>query len=314
MTSQGDVELSIIDKNFFFVFFNYFIIFTVLGTFSNFYKFFQQFQDSLKDTTRIAYTLARSLTGLQAFYTNLIVLQGVGLFPFRLLEIGSVIMYPIYRMGAKTPRGEQKTHGSVVQQVLIPYVDYAELVQPPVFSYGFYLPQVMLIFIICIVYSILRESWRVLLAGLIYFSFGGFVYKYQLLYAMDHRQHSTGKAWLMIGNRMIIGIILFQITTLGQLALKGAVKRSVGMVPLIVATSWFSYIYSAKYTPLMRFIALRSIERAPPVEEDVDLDPNGWAEEACRRVDDENTASLGTFRNDSTGNSLKFVNPSLVAP
>lgn len=106
MTSQGDVELSIIDKNFFFVFFNYFIIFTVLGTFSNFYKFIEQFQDSLKDTTRIAYTLARSLTSTQSFYTNLIILQGVGLFPFRLLEIGTVIMYPIYRMGAKTPRGE----------------------------------------------------------------------------------------------------------------------------------------------------------------------------------------------------------------
>lgn len=113
MTSQGDIELSIIDKNFFFLFFNYFIIFTVLGTASNFYKFFEQFQDSLKDTTRIAYTLAQSLTGLQAFYTNLIVLQGIGLFPFRLLEIGSVTMYSIYRMGAKTPRGDSPANPTV---------------------------------------------------------------------------------------------------------------------------------------------------------------------------------------------------------
>lgn len=186
--------------------------------------------------------------------------------------------------------------------------------QPPVFSYGFYLPQVMLIFIICIVYSILRESWRVLLAGLLYFILGGFVYKYQLLYAMNHRQHSTGKAWLLIGNKMIIGIILFQITTLGQLALKGAVKRSVMVVPLIVATTWFSYVYSRRYTPLMRFIALRSIERAPPLNEYVDLDPDGWASEARRQLEDDNPPSLAPLPDDSAEKAMKFVNPSLVAP
>lgn len=172
----------------------------------------------------------------------------------------------------------------------------------------------MLIFIICIVYSILRESWRVLLAGLIYFTFGGFVYKYQLLYAMNHRQHSTGKAWLMIGNKMIIGIILFQITTLGQLALKGAVKRSVVVLPLILATSWFSYFYSRKYTPLMRFIALRSIERAPPLNSDIDMDPDGWAEEARRRIEDDNPPFLAALGEESTETNMKFVNPSLVAP
>ena len=106
MSSQGDVELSVISKNFFFVCFNYFIIFTVLGTFSNFYNFFKNIQDSLKDTTLVAYTLARSLQGLLPFYNNLVILQGLGLFPFRLLEFGSVILYPIYRMGCKTPRGE----------------------------------------------------------------------------------------------------------------------------------------------------------------------------------------------------------------
>ncbi len=105
MISHGDVQLSVISKNFFFTFFNYFIIFTVLGTFSNFYKFWEKFEDSLKDTTRVAYTLARSLQALLNFYTNLIVLQGLGLFPFRLLEFGAVALYPIWRLGAKTPRG-----------------------------------------------------------------------------------------------------------------------------------------------------------------------------------------------------------------
>lgn len=103
MTSYGDVELSVISKNFFFTFFNFFVVFTVLGTASN---FLQDIGDSLKDTTKIAYTLAQSLQRLLTFYTNFIILQGVGLFPFRLLEFGAVITYPITLIGAKTPRGD----------------------------------------------------------------------------------------------------------------------------------------------------------------------------------------------------------------
>lgn len=104
--SQGEVELSTISKNFFFTFFNFFVIFTVLGTASKFYQFFERFGDAIKDFRKVAYTLALSLQRLLNFYVDFIILQGFGLFPFRLLEIGSVIMYPLMLMGAKTPRGK----------------------------------------------------------------------------------------------------------------------------------------------------------------------------------------------------------------
>lgn len=105
MIAQGDIELSAISKNFFFTFFNFFVVFTVLGTASKFYQFFERFNDLTSDLRKIAYTLARSLQDLMYFYLNFIILQGVGLFPLRLLEIGSVVLYPIYLIGAKTPRG-----------------------------------------------------------------------------------------------------------------------------------------------------------------------------------------------------------------
>lgn len=112
MTSQGEVEMSLISKNFFFTFFNLFLIFTVFGTFSKAIDInsglkngFKDISDSFKDTTRIAQLLAASLGGLAPFYINLIVLQGFGLLPLRLLEFGSVALYPIYLIGAKTPRG-----------------------------------------------------------------------------------------------------------------------------------------------------------------------------------------------------------------
>ncbi|KAL9052167.1 MAG: hypothetical protein Q9162_005562 [Coniocarpon cinnabarinum] len=295
MMSRSDVELSVISKNFFFSFFNYFIVFTVLGTAAYFYEILDRFRDSLRDTTWVASQLARSLSGLTSFYTNLIILQGLGLFPLRLLEIGSVALYPLYRMAAKTPR------------------DYAELNQPPVFNYGFYLPQVMLILIICIVYSILRDSWQVLLAGIFYFGIGNFVYKYQLLYAMDHRQHSGGRAWTIICKRMIFGLILFQLTTAGQLLLKHAEFLSAAMAPLVIGTIWFSYSYSGTYDSLMEFIALRSIERKvqDPYTDDVERDPDGWGSAARLRYEEEQS---GHTVDDSRETGTRFVNPSLVKP
>ena len=54
--------------------------------------------------------LALSIQELRSFYVNYIILQGVGLFPFRLLEVGSVMLYPIGLIGAKTPRGMHCHH------------------------------------------------------------------------------------------------------------------------------------------------------------------------------------------------------------
>ncbi|EME39349.1 hypothetical protein DOTSEDRAFT_75154 [Dothistroma septosporum NZE10] len=335
MISSGDVELSAISKNFFFTFFNFFVIFTILGTASKFYQIFAQFGDAIRDIQKVAYTLAKSLQNLLPFYTNFIILQGLGLFPFRLLEIGSVSLYPIFLLGAKTPR------------------DYAELVQPPTFIYGFYLPNALLIFIICMVYSVLRSSWQVLLAGFIYFAFGHFVYKYQLLYAMDHRQQTSGRVWGMICDRIFVGMVFFQLATAGQLILQGAVARSVMMVPLVIATIWISIVYGKTYKPLLKFIALRSIKRGEAIESYSDMDPR-YTDHDVGRSDNEETqdspdaplsytASLNStnlaperniWANDDPvqtaqqaiqhkikhkrrmppDSAIRFVNPSLVAP
>jgi calcium permeable stress-gated cation channel len=285
MISAGDVELSLISKNFLFTFFNLFIVFTVFGTAATFSKFQDNLRDLLKDTSTLAYTIASSLEGLTLFYVDLIILQGVGLFPFRLLEFGAVAMYPVWLMGAKTPR------------------DYAELVQPPVFNYGYFVPQTLLVFNICTVYSVLDGSWLVLLSGLLFFLIGSFVYKYQLLYAMDHRQHSTGRAWPMICNRVFVGLVVFQIAMSGWLALRKAFICALVIAPLLVATLWYNVYFQRTFDPLMKFIALRSIGRddllslPTPPESRWDAETD-WG----RNVDTDPESGL------------RYVNPSLVAP
>lgn len=246
MMSGGDIELSVISKNFFFSFFNLFLVFTVFGTATTFYGFWEHLRDAFKDATTIAFALAGSLESFAPFYINLLALQGLGLFPFRLLEFGSVALYPINFLSARTPR------------------EYAELTTPPVFSYGFSIPQTILILIICVVYSVFPSSWLICLFGLLYFTIGKFIYKYQLLYAMDHQQHSTGRAWPMICNRVLVGLVLFQLAVIGVLALRKDFTRTVLVVPLLGATVWFSYFFTSNYEPLMKFIALKSIDRNRP--------------------------------------------------
>ena len=180
--------------------------------------------------------------------------------------------------------------------------DYAELVQPPVFSYGFYLPQTLLVFIICTVYSVLPKSYQVLFFGLIYFLIGKFIYKYQLLYAMDHNRHSTGRAWPIICICIIIGLIVFQLAMIGVVALQSAIGRSLLILPLLAGTIWFIVYFQRTYEPLMKFIALRSLH------EDLSL----TAEPGESRYDSETIRGRTVDESEETG--LRYINPNLIIP
>lgn len=316
--SVSEIELSAISKNFFFTFFNFFVVFTVsiagsvvnlrltfvqiLGTASNFYKLLEEFGDALQNFRDVAKGLAQSLRLNLRFYTNFLILQSLTLHPLRLLELGTVSLYPIYLMGAKTPR------------------DYAELVQPPFFTYAYYLPTALLVFIIAMAYSVLRESWTILLAGFSYFFFGHFVYKYQLLYAMDHSPHATGRAWGMICDRVFLAMIFFQITTAGQLIFENALRKTITMIPLIGATIWFSIVFGRTYKPLLKFIALQNIKKAqhddytspdnplPTIDEN---EQNVWADPGAEQWRYyRESRSTSPARQDA----MRFVNPSLVQP
>ncbi|KAI1739398.1 DUF221-domain-containing protein [Xylaria scruposa] len=285
--SQGDVELSVISKNFFFVFFNIFVVYVVSGS-AALADFWKIIRDSLSDTNTIAAKIAESIQSLSNFYLNFIMLQGFGLFPFKLLQFGSVSLYPLYRMGSKTPR------------------DFAELVQPTLFNYGFYLPTALLIFILCLVYSVLPGSELVLLLGVCYFGLGYFVYKYQLLYSMDQPQHATGRAWPMICRRIILGLVSFQIVMLAILVLRKAFSKAALIAPLVVITLWYNYYFTKQFIPLTKFIALRSIKRDS--DPGVQSNPDQSVREPMRLA-----RRMSTIDEDRE-KGLSFINPSLIAP
>jgi hypothetical protein len=244
--SHGEEELSAVSKNFFYIFVNLFLVFTTAGTASNYWGF-------LSDTTKLAYQLAQSLNELSLFYVDLIILQGIGMFPFKLLLIGSVLRFPFFKAGCKTPR------------------DFRELYKPPVLNFGLHLPQPILILIITIIYSVFFS--KILLSGLAYFIIGYFVYKYQLMYSVVHPPHSTGQVWPIVFRRIVVGLLLFQLTVAGSLAAyqNGYILAMV-LIPLPFITLMVLWNFQKHYIPLSSFIALRAIKEGDHDPSELDLE------------------------------------------
>ena len=130
---------------------------------------------------------------------------------------------------------------------------------------------------------------------------GSFIYKYQLLYAMDHRNVSTGRAWPMICNRIFVGLAFFQIAMGGQLFLNGAWRRALLVVPLFIGTIWSAVSYGRTFEPLTKFIALRSLHETH--DEARSLSESRYEER-----------SLQSRTRPEDDCLTRFVNPNLVIP
>ena len=111
----------------------------------------------------------------------------------------------------------------------------------------------------------------------------------------------------MICNRIVVGLVVFQIAMIGILALRRAITRSVLVLPLLVATVWFSIVFQRRFRPLMKFIALRSIER----DGDGTLNSAGL-ELPVPRFDTDTDRGRHVDEDSDTG--LRYVNPSLTMP
>lgn len=232
---NSKVELSTLSKNFAFTFFTLFLAFTVSGTFWDYVAY-------IGDTTKIAYQLARSLGKLSLFYVDLILLQGLVLFPLNLLQVGNVLIFHLAsRMGPpQTPR-DYRTFYLVPQE----------------FNFGMHLPQHLLIFMIVLIYSV--TLLKIVICGVVYFAVGWFVYKYQLMYSFVHPPHSTAKVWPVIVRRIALGLVIFQLFMCGTLALESSTSIAIACAPLVFVSMTLLYHFQTYYTPLNLFIALHAI-------------------------------------------------------
>ncbi|KAL2887236.1 Calcium permeable stress-gated cation channel 1 [Ceratocystis lukuohia] len=294
MVSRDDIELSFVSKNFFFTFFNVFFVFTFAGSFS---QFLPCLKEALQNITLASQLLAASTLKLSNFYICFVMLQTIGLVLFRLLEPSAVFLYVMSRVKAKSPR------------------DFCEMRRAPQFSYGYCLPTALLAFILCLVYSILLKGYMVLMIGVIYFLASYYVYKYQLIYAMNQPQNATGGAWRVICFRIILSLCIFQVIMAGIIGLQGTWKVTPLLIPLYAITSWYWYYFHRCYVPLTKFIALCSIRDDLINESDDDIIN---IDNASLSDEDFEAARRAYFRRGTTleeyhERDAKFINPSLIS-
>ncbi|EEB08729.2 DUF221 family protein [Schizosaccharomyces japonicus yFS275] len=232
-SSRGEEEIYTVGKNYAYLFVNFFLVYIIAGT-SNIWSW-------AHDATQFAILLANRLPKQAQFFIDLIVLQGIGMLPFRLAQFGNLFSFAVRRWRARTLR------------------DYKSLQQPDSFSYGIYLPQPLFIMLICLCYSII--SPLILVFGLIYFTMGFIVYKYELIYAMEHPQHSTGQLWSTIFQRMVMSCAIMQMTMMGLMSLRRAYWLSTVIAPLLIFTLASSYNFFKMISPAMNFVSLYYIQR-----------------------------------------------------
>lgn len=259
--SHGEEELSVVSKNFFYVFVNLFLVFTMAGTASNYWGY-------LSDSKQIALQLAQSLHDLASFYVDTIVLQGIGLMPFKLLPMGRIFQFLFFWVSHSTRGKAEFMFGLGVPTAR----EITTLYQPPTFNFGLQLPHPLLVLVITLIYSVI--STKILSAGLVYFIIGYYVFKFLLIYTYIHPQHSTGKVMPIIFRRVILGLLLFQLTVAGSLVLEKSWILAACLTPLPLFTLMVLWYFQEKLKPLSVFIALRAIkinESKPSYSDDIPL-------------------------------------------
>ncbi|KAG8904236.1 hypothetical protein FRB99_002056 [Tulasnella sp. 403] len=230
------VEFSLLKKYFLFLLINVVFIFLFAGTYLNLLR------DLANSPATIPQKLATALQRGTAkhFFLNYVVVQGLGIMPLQLLNLGVVIPALVYRMFVtRTPR------------------DYAELNAPPMVNYGTVYPQAILVFVITILYSVIQPL--ILIFGAVYFGVAYVVYKYKLLFVFYKPYESRGQAWPITFNRLIWGIVIFQTLMTGIFVLKKKLVFSSLMAPLIAFTVYWGWTTDRDFGPLSSYVSLSSV-------------------------------------------------------
>ncbi|KAI9465651.1 DUF221-domain-containing protein [Lactarius psammicola] len=260
------VEYSLMKKYFLFLLVNVVFIFLLAST------YWQLVRDLANSPAKIPEKLAQALQigSARHFFLSYVILQGLGIMPLQLLNLGVIIPRVFYLLlVTRTPR------------------DFAELNAPPVINYGTVYPQAILIFVITLLYSIAQPL--ILIFGAIYFGAAYLVYKYKLLFVFYKPYESQGQAWPITFTRLIWGVLIFLVFMSGNFVLKRSFILSSLVAPLFVFTvAWSIYISDSFYglTKYVNLSAVFEVQRGEETEEVVRLrtgHPVSWSQSNLNR-------------------------------
>ncbi|KZP27711.1 DUF221-domain-containing protein [Athelia psychrophila] len=260
------IEYSLMKKYHMFLLFNVVFVFLLAST------YWQLVRDLANSPAKIPEKLAEALYQGRArhFFLSYVILQGLGIMPVQLLNLGVIIPRILMRIFVtSTPR------------------DFAELNAPPMINYGVVYPQAILVFTIVMLYSVVQPL--IVIFGAIYFGVAYIVYKYKLLFVFYKPYESQGQAWPITFVRLIWGVVMFQVFMEGILTLKGAIISALLLLPLLAGTILWAWHMHRNFEPLSRFVSLSSVCEVQRGEETADVTrlraghPVSWSQSNLNR-------------------------------
>ncbi|KAH9899740.1 hypothetical protein C8Q73DRAFT_639178 [Cubamyces lactineus] len=249
LPARSWIEYSVMKKYFLFLLMNVVFIFLVAST------YWQLVRDLASSPAKGIEKLADALAAGKArhFFVSYVILQGLGLMPLQLLNLGVIIPRLFFRLFiTRTPRA-----------------DFAELNAPPMINYGIVYPQAILIFVITLLYSVIQPL--ILVFGAVYFGVAYVVYKYKLLFVFYKPYESQGQAWPITFVRLIWGVLMFIVFMIGLFILKKSFILATLLAPLLGGTLLWWYYTDKQFRPLSKFVSLSSVYEVERGEESADV-------------------------------------------
>lgn len=212
--SRYKLEDAVLCRYYRFAIFNVLIVF-LLGT-----TFLSTLLDVLYEPTKLIHVLAAFLPQGANFFLSYI-LFNTCTHAMELLQLGSQFFGHFVftsRWWARTPRRWRRA------------------TRPWPFPYYYYYPNHMLVLVIALTYSLIQPL--VLIFGLLYFLIALACFKHQFMYCYVRQYESQGSHYRRMASYTSDGLLIFQLTMVGLLYLKGALVAATAILPLLFFTVW----------------------------------------------------------------------------
>ncbi|ORE10189.1 DUF221-domain-containing protein [Rhizopus microsporus var. microsporus] len=213
--SYSELEDTVLGRHYHFAIFNVLIVF-LLGT-----TFLSTILDVVYEPTMLIQLLANALPQGANFFLNYILFNS-STHAMELVLLGSQLfghLFFVLPFISKTPRLKLR------------------YTTPWSFPYYYYYPAHILVLVITLTYSVIQPL--ILTFAVLYFAFALVVYRHQYLYCYLRKYESDGsRHYRRMARYTSDGLLIFQMTVVGILYLKGVLTAATAVLPLIIFTAW----------------------------------------------------------------------------
>ncbi|KAI1377913.1 DUF221-domain-containing protein [Hypoxylon crocopeplum] len=211
-------------------------VFLVTAVFSGAAAVSKELMDRVKDPTSVPELLARQLPKASNFYLTYFIIQGTTSAADNLLNYSDLLTYLFYDyFFDKTPRQKFTRYTSMKG-----------------IAWGKLFPKFANFAIIAIAYSCIAPlvlGFAAIGLSLYYFS-----YRYNLLFVIQPKIDTKGKAYTLALEHLLTGVYIAELSLLGLFSLRTATGPSVIMAILLVLTVLYNVLMNKYLSPLEQFL------------------------------------------------------------